>query len=320
MRVWVFALLTTWAATAEAARILVVKRQEPMFDQAFQVMTQTLGKDHTVEAYDVEKNTDFGEFQTKIRSAKPDLMLLLDNRPVNHAMTLAATAGDPFAGTKAVASFALNLKKQLAGHRTIAGIAYEVPALTIMTQFRYLIGRPLNNVLVIYRKSEFEATIAEAREQLKSENIKLIALDAEANGRGKREIETFLDEHLTETMNQTPIDAVWVVADNALINRDTLNSIWLKRAKTFKVPFLCGVEALVARSLDFCTFAAAPNPIDLADQMVEMSLAILDDGNEPGDLGIKYLVSVVKILDLTKAEKLGFTIAPDRLGDVKVVK
>ena len=321
MRAWFLSFtMIAVAAAAQAGPILVVKRADPMFDQAFQVVAEGLRSTHEVVAHDVVKKTSFEDFYSKVNSVKPEFMLLMDNGPVKHALTLSEKVGDPFAGLKAVASFALNLRKQLMGHATIAGIAYEVPALTIMTQFRFLIGQPLKNVLAIYRKSEFEATVQEAREQLSAENINLIALDAESKGKGKEAVEGFLEDNLQEIVHGTRIDAVWVITDNALINQATLAGIWLKRAKTFKVPFLCGVEPFVARSLDFCTFAAAPNTIDLAEQMVEMTQSILEDGIAPSDLGVKYLVSVVKILDIVKAERLGFVIAPERLGDLKIVR
>ena len=80
----------------------------------------------------------------------------MDNKSVNFAMRFNNSSDDYARKLRGVATMGLNLKKVLAENKNIAGVAYEVPAYLIITQFRYLVKAPISTILTIYRASEFQ--------------------------------------------------------------------------------------------------------------------------------------------------------------------
>ena len=314
-------LAVTWLALAPAAafagKLLVVRKDYDDFAMVKEGIQAEIRSAHQIVDFLVTDETKYETFAAKVREEKPDLLLLMDNISVALATRFNLESDDYAKKLKAVATMGLNLKKELKDSANLCGIAYEVPAFSIITQFRYLVVNPIKNVLVFYRKSEFAQTIEEAREQLARTGINLIALDAEAKGDSKDEIAKFLSDNLKEEVAGQKVDAVWVISDNGLLNEKTFGAIWVKRGRTFKIPFICGLEVFVSKKVNFCSYAAAPNHKDLGVQMATTALSILDEGQTPAQIGVEYILSVVKTVNLDKLHSLGLQIGPERMKDVK---
>lgn len=312
------AFLLVFAPTVAAAgKLLVVRKDYENFNLVKEGINAEIRSAHEAVDFLITDETSYETFAAKVRETKPDLLLIMDNISVAYATRFNQEPDEYAKNLKSVATMSLNLKKELKGSKNICGISYEVPAFSIISQFRYLVTNPIKNVLVFYRKSEFEQTIEEAREQLSRTGINLIALDAEANGDSKDAIVKYLSDHLKEEVNGTKIDAIWVISDNGLLNEKTFGAIWVKRGRTFKIPFICGLEVFVSKKVNFCSYAAAPNHRDLGLQVATQALSILDEGQTPEQVGVDYILSVVKTANLDKLRSLGLTISPERLKDVK---
>ena len=288
---------------AYAGKVLIVRKPSKHFLEVKNAITQEL-EGHTIIDFILEKNASYAAFKSMILVKRPDLMVLMDNTAVKMGIDL-GKEDDPFLrSVPSVATMALNLNKLLKNNKKIAGVAYEVPGFTVITQFRQILTKPIKKVLVMYRKSEFADTIKDLKFRLGREKIELIALNAEAGGKNIESINQYLNDNISTKVGRNKIDAVLVLSDNIMLNKKSFGNIWLQKAKTIGIPFLCGIDRFVSREIDFCTYGASPNHVSLGEQVSELVLAVLEDGESPEDLGVEKIISVVKKLNLDKVMKL----------------
>ena len=317
---WIALLVTlvqpVVTSLANAGSILVVRKNGPAFLEVKEGVAVEIDGDHTLVDYIISEKTKYEAFVKKVKQTNPDLMLLMDNQAVTYGIKYNQDKNKKTKLVPGVAAMGLNLKKYLSDIRGMSGITYEVPGLTLITRFRYIVNQPLKRILTFYRGSEFSDLIADTKAQLKREKIELLAMDVEKEGKDKKSIVKFLDENLKETVNGKKVDGVLVLNDNALLNPETFGPIWVARAREFKVPFLCGIENFALRKLDFCTYAASPNHKALGQQVAEQILTIIEDGEE--DVGVEYILSVVQTLNLERAMKIGLKVNPATLGYVQL--
>lgn len=288
---------------AYAGTVLIVRKPSKHFAVVRKSIAAEL-EGHTIIDYILDKDSAYAGFKSMILVKKPDLMVLMDNAAVKMGLALGKEEDQFLRSIPAVATMALNLNKLLKNNKRIAGIAYEVPGFTVITQFRQILAKPIKKVLVMYRKSEFTDTIKDLKFRLSREKIDLIALNAEAKGKDLESINQFLEDNIKTRVSRNKIDAVLVLSDNILLNTKSFGNIWLKKAKTIGIPFLCGIDRFVSREIDFCTYGASPNHESLGEQVAELILAILEDGETPEDLGVEKIISVVKKINLDKVMKL----------------
>lgn len=317
MKLIVMALALALTAPASAAKLLVVRKGSRDFEDVSRSFRDAMGTAHTVVDYVIVNETSYPTFARKVRDEKPDLLVLMDNQAVSLAIKLNAEPDAWAKSLRGIATMALNLKKVLKGNRNICGIAYEAPALSLVTQFRYLTDAKIRNVLVVYRASEFSETVRDAQAQLAREGVSLVAVDADAALQDD-ELDELLEKSLAETVEGKPISAVWVVSDNALLTQSTFGPIWVERSNRLRLPFLCGIEKFASKPINLCAYAVSPNHADLGNQVAEVAFGILEDGRSPEDIGVEYIVSLQQTANRDKLRRLGLTPRSDRLNGVKV--
>ncbi|MDQ3235284.1 MAG: hypothetical protein M3Q07_26030 [Pseudobdellovibrionaceae bacterium] len=301
-----------------AEKVLVLGSNSSAMQEVKEAITRDL-KSYQLENFIVKADTSYEDYKGELLKQKPRAVLLLDNKSVQ-LMQQIHQDKDPFlAGLKGSATMALNLKHILADDKLISGIAYEVPAFSILTKFRSLIDTKVSRVLVIYRKSQFQKVFQEAQVQLEREGVQLVGLDAEKDGDTPAAIQAFIDRNLKEDQSDGKVDAVLVLTDNKLLNADTFGSLWVARAQSMKIPFLCGIENFVSSKLRFCTFAAFPDHSDLAHQVSEQITAIIEDGVSPGELGVDYLIALKMAADKTILDRLGLKLREANSQDLKMI-
>ncbi len=307
------------APRVSAATVMAVS-----FDaEEMRVVKETLAKDlnkHRMVDVVIRKDSDYSEFVAAIRQNKPDFIALLDNKAVNFMKKLEELKEPEFARIQAAATMALNLRQVLQSSKRISGIAYEVPAFTTITKFRSLISRPIVRVLAPYRSSEFSSMMTEARLQLQKEGIELVGVDVEVEGREVSAINKVVEKMLTEASDGKKFDAILVPSDNIILNKEAFRTIWLPKARSVKLPFLCNIEKFVSKDFDFCTFAAYPDLVPLGHQLAEQISEALDNGTAVADLGVDYLIGVQLSLNLQRARTIELPLKATEVDSVKQVQ
>ena len=254
-------------------KILIVKKASKNFKEVSSVIKQEIGSDYEIVELDIDNNTEYSKFAAEVRKVRPKMLVLLDNEAVELAKRFNKEKDDYAKNLKAVASMGVNLQKVLKGNKNICGIAYEVPAYAIITDYKFIVKSNLKNVLVFYRKSEHQELIEKTRKQLKNEGVELIAVDAEKFGKRQKDIDFFLKKNLIWQTMKKSVDAVWVLSDNVLVSKTNFSQYWLPVSKRVKKPFLSGIKAF-SKDLSFCEYSVSPNHSDLGGQLAQMALSL----------------------------------------------
>ena len=309
------------AAAVDPVKLLILRKDSPIYVQVATDLKKALGPGYDSEDIVVSKTTSLEDVAPKIAAAHPTLLVLMDNQAVDIATQYNSQQPQDASRLPGVALMALNLRKILHTNKYIAGIAFELPAYTLVTQFRYLVRKTIKNVTVFYRKSEFTGTIVAATEQLHTEGIALQAIDLEEAGAAPDDVIHSLREHLKDLgAGRLHTDAVWVLLDSVLFRGDLFQSTWIPAARASRVPFLSGTENFVEKGADFAVFAITPDLPDLAAQAATLVDTIVRDGKAPQALGTEETVSVNKIMNLDLAEKLKLQLRQDRLDEVRLAE
>jgi len=314
-------LLLESVVSAAQPTILFVRKGGKGFDEVFNVMEKDLAKKYKISDYIIEKSTAYQAVKEKIQDIAPKLLVMMDNQSLNYAMKYNDEQAESSRKLQGVALMGLNLKTILKENKQFSGIAYEVPAYSLLTQFRFIAERPIKNVLVFYRQSLFRESVESAQKQLSIEGIKLYPVNVEQEGKSKEEVERFLINNLKKhVLAPGKYDAVWVMLDSGLLNQKLFQEVWLPVAQEAKIPFLSGAEELVKPETNFATFVITPNLSDLANQGVQQVEAILGDQVSPKDLGTEELISVNKILNRARARAIGIGVKENNLSEVKLLE
>lgn len=307
------------APRAFASDILVFRAQEQEFAAIVNQLKRDLAKYSTSEVI-VEKDYTYEKMRAAILIEKPKSLILLDNQALQFAKRLRDESDTYLANMRGVVGMGLNLKKELKDDPRFCGVAYEVPGYTLVTNFRKIYRKRLETVLAIYRKSTFQHAIDDARKQLALEKINLIAIDAEASGSDERTLMATVEKGLAEEVSGQKVDVVWVIGDNGLINAKTFSSIWLDKSAKFSIPFLCGLQQFANPKLNFCTYAASPQDAGIVDQLAQMTLSLIEDGVDPLELGVDYLLSTDKVINMRKVRDIKAVVDMDKDSEVKVLE
>jgi hypothetical protein len=303
----------------QAKKILLVRIGTKYFTEVFEEMKKDLA-DYNITEFIVEKGTDYESFYKKVNEVSPDLFILMDNPAVVLAkkFNLDVTIKKKIPG---VALMALNLKKVLKDDQNIAGITFETPVFSIVTGLTDLFELKPKNVLVLYRKSEFQATIESATEHLARIGVVLDAKEIDDRDKSENEIKAIVKTYLAPLRTeQKKYDAVWVMLDSILLRPVLFKEIWLPEAKLSKIPFVVGLEELASKEMDFATFAVTPDLTNLAHQATEMVSEILDANQAPSQIGVEELIATNRIVNLHRVEALGLRLNDKQNENVKFIK
>jgi hypothetical protein len=193
--------------------------------------------------------------------------------------------------------------------RGATGISYEVPLITVVTNLRKLIDRPIDRIGVIHRPelSRFvdrQAAIA-GREQIS------VVREVVGSSPNASELKRAL-RRLKERAG-----AVWVLNDDHLLSPKLIAEAWLPGLNERPwSPTIVGAASLVSPLQSFGTFAVLPDHAALGAQAANMVFDIADNGwTLPSELQTQLPVSTTTTLDLAQVRER-FALRGDALRQV----
>ena len=260
------------------------RSQGAEFQDVVSMIRENLGESYQIEEHILAADAKYESFEKILLKNPPKYLLLLDNKSLKFGKQFASSGLPQSKGIKGVVTMALNLKDELRNSQKFCGVAFEAPILRIVTQFQLQTKHKITSVLVLYRDI-FSDVIREAKQQLAREKVVLNAIKV-SDTAGSKELKNLLGKGLKSN------DAVWVLADNILMNRKNFQSVWLNLARNAKKPFLCSVKGLASEEIDFCAFSSYPNSEELAAQTANMLQEMVEDGGDPRDLGVDHVYSL----------------------------
>ncbi|HET7539516.1 MAG TPA: hypothetical protein VFK05_06585 [Polyangiaceae bacterium] len=288
--------------------ILVCMPETPQTLEVWSSLRDELGKNYNLVALKVEDRGARSVIEEGIRRHRPASLVLMNNPTVaaynDYQHNAKSTSFPP--AVIVMTSFLDAGRLQVRG---ATGITYEVPLITVVTNLRKLIDRPIERIGVIHRPEltgfvERQTALA-AREQIG------VVREVVGSSPNASELKRAL-RRLKERAG-----AVWVLNDDHLLSPQLITEAWLPGLNERPwSPTIVGAASLVSPLQSFGTFAVLPDHAALGSQAASLIFDIADNGWElPTDAQTQLPVSTTTTLDLAQVRER-FALRTDALRQV----
>jgi hypothetical protein len=288
--------------------ILVCMPETPQTMEVWSGLRDELSKNYNLVALRVEDRAARSVIEEGVRRHRPASIVLMNNPTV-----AAYNDYQRNASTKVFPPVVIIMTSFLdAGRLTVSGatgISYEVPLITVVTNLRKLIDRPIDRIGVIHRPElggfvQRQSALA-AREQI---GVVRQAVSSSPNA-------SELKRALRRLKEQA--GAVWVLNDDHLLSPKLIAEAWLPGLNERPwSPTIVGAASLVSPQQSFGTFAVLPDHAALGAQAASMVFDIADNGwSLPTDTQTQLPVSTTTTLDLAQVRER-FSLRNDALRQV----
>ncbi len=298
--------LFSYTYSDENNKVLVFSEKGREFQEVIQGLKDELDTGYEIKNYIPKKGFSYSKFVKKIKYENPKVIVVLDNKYINFA-TLYNKNNSNHKKIPFVATMGLNIRNVIKRTKNICAIDFEVPGFSIITGFRKYSNKNIKNVLVFYRASKFQDKIDRTKLQLKRENINLISINVEKNGKRQRNILSFLRKNLSKNARKRNIDAIWVMPDNGIVNQSTIG-LWINSAKSIPKPFLSNIKQYAESDINFCTYVASPIFEELGGQTANLILDVIEDKSIINNIQTEDILSYCSVVNKSLAKKLNISI------------
>lgn len=280
---WVSLALVTLCATASAARAadvaVVVSSRSGAFGQALTEIERELGARAQVLDLSAMPRPQIAEQLTN-----PASKVVITIGPIATRFAVAAAPGKPTVYC---------LTSSGGNGAALSGIPLDVSAEQVFKQLRAAVPKA-KRIAAIYDPAESEARVQAARGVAKALGFELRLHPLAERAQASRTV--------SETL--TDADAVWLLPDRALSQRETLQYL-LVQAMERRVPVISSFEAVARQG---ALLAVVPDPGDHGRAAARMARALLE-GSSVSDLAQPAVASRT-LVNLRTAERIGIKI-PD---------
>ncbi len=292
------------ARRPDVPAILVLMPSSEAASTTLRGLTDELSEDFDVVARILDPDSDAVAIADAVREVKPSAVVLMNNPTLRlWRRWRASTAGEP--APPAVAVLTSFLRESSAGIPELTGVVYEVPLVTSLVNLRALLGTKLVRVGVLHRPS-FRGFLDEQRRLAAGEGFEVVGVELESETRGA------IRRGLDRLRSEERVDAIWVLNDNALLEKELIARGWLEGLRDNTTPVVVNVASLVSRRVEFGTFGVLPDHRALGAQAANLVAMLAERGWKTDGIDFELPVSVEKVLDADFARKnLG-------LGDAQI--
>jgi hypothetical protein len=277
--------------------ILVLMPNLPQAKEIWRGMSDELRAEYSVIAYEVTADTSAKDVAKEIDRIKPRCVVLMNNPTVKLYRTFQETRpGTTF--PPAVVVMASFLEEQYQHIENATGIAYEVPGVTLFTNFRSLVSTPIRRVGVIYRPV-LKPYVARQRHLAEREQIETVGEAVSAEPSVKE-----LQGALRRLQRDAKVDLLWVLNDNALLTPELVAGAWLPALEgAGHAPVIVGTPALLSGEGAFGTFAMIPDHSALGVQSANLVFQIADNNWRVAEVGVQLPLSIRTVVNMQQAKK-----------------
>jgi hypothetical protein len=297
--------------SVRAADVLIVRPAGVHFEDAAKGFAAETEDELTHEVLIFDRSCTVKKLRQEIVRVKPKMLLLMDNSVVNLYRAYCTELPPDSTPPPSVSLMCVLMKVAVEGLPGAAGISYEAPLVTSVVSLRQILDKQLPNIGVVHR-SFMDGLIEENRRYCEREKISIHNVSL---GNGSKIKRRDLTKAFKSLIDDKKVDAIWVPNDNALLTPDLISECWVRMVRKQKIPIIVGLEVLAKPSLDFGTFAVAPDHVDLGAQAAKMALDIAENDWEPNEGLIFPPLSVYKVINLKQAQKF-FGVSRDKLSNV----
>jgi len=287
-----FTLLVMSTMSFAKDTVLIVTAQGKVFEEVVTGLRKDLSGDLNFKVFIANRQSKFPELEQQMSKHKPKAIVLIENNSIKlYQKYQNAHRGENFPPSVAVA--ALFVDRFISKLENATGIRYEIPVVTSAIQLRSILNKEVKKIGVVHRKW-MDSLIKRNAEYCRLEGIELVSIsipnrDAKLDRKLKKGLK-LLTKH--------NVDAIWVLNDNALLNRKMIGSAWLPIAGKAKLPIMVGIKPLLSTRLKFGNFATVNNHYGLGMQTASIIEELMESNWTINNSNIRDPISVKNIVNV----------------------
>lgn len=278
-------------ARPDVPTILIAAPGIADFQAVRERLVSEVQSDYNISTLVVSSQTSVKDLAAALEKTAPKCIVLMNNTTVNlyREYQRAQREGRPFpAALIVMTSFLEELQPTLVN---ATGVAYEVPGVTAFMDLRAIMKRPLRRIGVVFRPM-FANLVTRQKTLATREHFDLIpaAIPKQATTADvKRALKSLLQD--------SKVDALWMLNDNELINSADFLQTWRTESTEANVPLIVGVPTLVDARTPLGSFAVVPDLDGLGLQAANLVFELADDDWNAADHRVQLPHSVRTIAD-----------------------
>jgi ABC-type uncharacterized transport system substrate-binding protein len=202
-----------------------------------------------------------------------------------------------------------------------AGITFEVPLYTLVTNFRIISQKEIYKIGIFYRKA-FEHSIEESRKLLEKEKIAVNfqCIDCDQNKKTSIDNVLSLMNGSWERMVATDkVDMFVIPADNLIVNPKSLAEFWIGTIKNKHIPIIATIDLLASEKFGAAVFTADPDLTQLGNQAASQIVEHFENNRPMDKIGFEPTISIKSTLNMHVAEEIGWKLKNEKLGRITTI-
>ncbi len=315
--VFVCLLLQNGIAATNLVAIMPVEEQ---FQKVLEGIRSELGSNYHIDLIDINKTSKTDEIANKCKSADAKALILMDSKAVNAAIDL-QKYDSSFQVIPKFVMMTLMINTTTKGLLNVSGITFEVPAYTLVTNFRIISQKDFSRVGVFYRKS-FTSSIEEASRLLGKEQISLnaVCVDCEKAEKPTTQDAINIMRREFDRMRKTQkVDIFLLLADNLIINNKSISEFWLDKVKNNRYPVIAPLDMLANPKIALAMFTADPDLTQLGSQAANQIIDHFENDLIMSDIGFEKTISIKSTLNVNVAKELGWKLKEEKLYRINTI-
>jgi hypothetical protein len=277
---------------------------------------------YTIDVVDMSKPVKIEEVAEKRRKNNIKALILMDIKAVRAVQDLQKT-DSAFESMPKFVYMTLMVEATTMGLSNVAGINFEVPIYTLVTNFRIISQKDFSKVGIFYRKS-YSSSIEEAKKLLSKEQFSLqtVCVDCEQNEKTTvQDVLKVMKKTFDKMVKEKGSEVFLVLADNLVVNNTSLTEFWLEKVKKKKVPVIAPLDMLASLQIGLAVFTADPDLPQLGAQAANQIIEFFENGTPLESIGFEPTISIKSTLNQNVAKELEWKLKAEKLGRInKVIK
>jgi hypothetical protein len=320
MKVVVVSLLTVAMNAAAASTVAALMPCEGKFLIVLEEMRKQAGNDYAIRVIDMNNSPKIQDIACTCKAQGVQALVLMDSKAIKAALEL-EKFDSSFKSLPKFAIMTLMVESTSRGLSNVAGIKFEVPFYTVVTNFRIISQKDFTKVGIFYRNS-FTGIIEESKKYLGREGISICqaCVDcASKNKVGPEDVLKTMNALMDHMVREEKIDVFLLPADNLIVNSRSLGAFWINNVKKIKIPAIAPLDMLANEKLGVAVFAADPDLLQLGSQAMAQIVEHFENGTPADKIGFEPTISIKSTLNMRVAREIGWKLKEDKLGRITTI-
>jgi ABC-type uncharacterized transport system substrate-binding protein len=307
-------------ASASSINLVALVPANEHFQTVLDGIRDQAGPGYHIDVIDINTKPTVKTIADQCISIKAAGLILMDIKAANVVLEL-QKYDSAFMALPKFVLMTLLAELNAKGLSNAAGISFEVPLYTLITNFRIISQKDFSRIGIFYRNS-FTRSIEESKKLLEKEKIALSAICVDCDQNQKTSIENALgvmNASLDRMVAQEKIEVFIVPADNLIVNSKSLSGFWMGKINKKRIPVIATIDFLASEQFGTAVFTADPDLSQLGAQAANQIVEHFENKIPMDKIGFEPTISIKSTLNMNVAEKLGWKLKSEKLGRISTI-